>query len=169
MLDASLSRGDSMIATGPTKSARSSAPRSLNTFAPRPPGDATLGSSARNWPLLSRSGAKILLTGIPTDNLSAPNRSRSAIELTALSIIGEFDAGVMRSPAAFSSVRIVPASVTLKSDVPPLMLLGPLVTSVEIPGLPPGAPGDETSARIRLLRGSSYWNTLPVTTICCSL
>ena len=83
---ASLSLGLIKAAVGPEKSARSKAPRSMNTFVPRPFGGSTEGSSTRNCPVTSRIGAMIGEGAIPIGSFTKLNSNRSPSELTELSI-----------------------------------------------------------------------------------
>ena len=83
---ASLSSGLTNQAVGPSKSTLSTAPRSLNTLGPWPVGDSVLGSSIRNWPNKSNSGARIGDSGIPKGSLTVAKSGRSSKALMELSI-----------------------------------------------------------------------------------
>ena len=89
----SLSSGSIRAAVGPTKSTRSIAPRSLKMFPPIPLGGETVGSSIRNCPYRSRSGAKIGESGIPSALRTWINASRSFNESAELSMAADWRSG----------------------------------------------------------------------------
>ena len=81
-----LSSGTLNLAVGPTKSARSMAPRSMKMFDPKPVALGTAGSSTRSWPNRSVGGAMIGDWGNPSGERTVTIVERSCNELSEESI-----------------------------------------------------------------------------------